>query len=1417
MPTTTPTPRRGRGGRPKQYQREAVQFVGGSESSSLQDTAGSFNTGGGVSTRTVSTGFNSVDGGSGALRQQQQGQFNYINRKTMQKQQSSSDPKDRVHTNPFHQTWSAREAIAKTKPTPTTAPLATRGRNKQHTPNFQLSALGSSTISTPPTLNWSKRHLNTPLNKMMKGNNSNWKETSDKVQVTIPKAQPFPPGRKAEWNRVFHTLHPIPEEQDTTQTHALNPTVIGPSKPTPEMYELAETLTSKAPTTIRLADITTTGSPVGISVATAIIMDVIKGHILPTGTITQYHNMAHFLMASSSEALLNYLRDEEKLAAFVHNRMLREDILPPFSEHTLHPGVTPGLAYDPEIITRVYHQVANRADYSNIIVPFVERFYPSETSKVRTAIQQGKLNDHLRDIVLTPGYFASYWYPEGGESGYDPPIWVDLHFQADNEQTLTQTRDSFDDGENPGILDGFTPLYHMGKAVTDIMNMTPQDQKKHALLTLPSILKQLVTTEVVADIMIKLAMIPDEDFPSYLQPEGFQRCVEQENMATGMEEKEEYRVRLRFRQDQTRRTMPPGTALKYWLGTVQTMMGEIDITMKIIPQPYDTEGTHILLNDTTPDVDILNRYTQSIKSGEGTFDVWCITSCPTWGRFQFPYEDTNAGTVYNAALSTQGIMISSEESYNADLTPCVALIGSDSRDRDDIIHAEYMDQLTSIGIEPTFQVIWCSLRNTQNRSAMFKCIATTEEHRDMVMDAFQKIRKSTRTKLYQATDTYDMHPIPGLQTIPNESEITEIIMNQRVREEEHTRVTLTGLNRCDPYTIRPLNSDGTQSEHTIAEMFLMGMDNHESHSPVVKVTTDRALSCCYLTARKEDAQELIDFAHCVAPDFAKWVGSEKDVRVLTPLAEKWVQKPPLKSLPVTTIDTPATVATSALTTTTKTFEMSVNDRLDNITTLLTSQGALIQQLLQQRSDRDGTQDSIVQAVKTTMTTAITTLQTDMATKHSDQSSAMELQLATLSSSITDTVKATFTSQQETAKLLYELIEQYDSTIETVNDCTMAYGNEIAMLRVVMDACTHRVNWLVEDIGSNTVSKPEPPTTDKLSAAGMDRIMDAVHDVYSEGQQRVDVGTAVADRSIELIQAQEKQQAGAAAESKKEGRQREQHAAQPPLATQGPTKTPQTPPIPVDQSPTTTKGGSGSGTTHEYGVEGHTVGKKGGTEIPDVPQPPTPHQSLNKAETQTEKALDRKPRRGNCSCCGRGSYALVECGTCGQDFHKLCTKLDAKSMIATCTRCREEYDREEESMEGAAVTQGLGGKKPPKESEQPLDSSDMEEESSSSSSENTTVSSFSQSPLRKRKTKSKLKTPTKYTKILKASTPVGTSITASPRTEMSSEDMNDKKPDTTIKRRPHKTTQSTLTRRPDTGTIQLTSSKTPRLRTHQTYN
>ena len=439
----------------------------------------------------------------------------YILKRTEQQQLASTNPKDRIHTNPFLQTGGAGAATTATA----TATPATRG---QYTPNFQLSSLAGDNNNTPSTLSWGKRELRTPLNKMAQGTSSNWTESPDKIQVKIPRSKPFPQEKIIEWRRKFNKLHPIPEENVGKR----NIRVMGPAKPTASMLDLAEKITSKPYTTLRLADITTPDSSEGVTVAVAILMEMIKGHMLPTGSEAQMHNLAHFLMATSTESLLYYLRDGDALGDFVHNRINRTDnILPPFDETKLHPYKTRSLVNDPELWGRMDERWT-KAEYMSVILPFIQRFYPTETAKVKAAIQSGELDIHLRDIIMVPGYFTSYWHAKGGKTTFAPPLWVDIHGEGEQlEQSGQIIGGSFDDDECPDMLDGFAPMNHMEMPLKDILKMTPADQKTQALSTLPRILKQLVSLESAADIMIKLAQTPEADFPKCLHPEGFQLCL----------------------------------------------------------------------------------------------------------------------------------------------------------------------------------------------------------------------------------------------------------------------------------------------------------------------------------------------------------------------------------------------------------------------------------------------------------------------------------------------------------------------------------------------------------------------------------------------------------------------------------------------------------------------------------------------------------------------------------------------------------------------------------------------------------------------------------------------------------------------------------------------------------------------------
>ena len=1264
----------------------------------------------------------------------------------------------------------------------TTTTTPTSESRGQYSPTFQLSTLAGDNSDTPlTTLSWGKREIRTPLNKMAQGKNSNWSETPDNIQVKIPRHQQFPKERIDEWRRKFSKLHPIPEEKVSKGSN----TVSGPIKPTKSMLDLAEQITSKPYTTLKTADIVTPDSSEGITVAVAILMEMIKGHILPTGSKTQMHNLAHFLMATSTESLLYYLRDGDALGEFVHNRINRTDnILPPFDETKLHPYKTRSLVNDQDLWRRT--EEWNRTDHACIILPFIQRFYPTETAAVRTAIQSGKLDTHLRDMIMVPGYFTSYWHAKGGDTTFAPPLWVDLHKETEQTNSVSLLGGSFDDDECPDMLDGFAPLNHMGKPAEDILRMTPANQKKQALTTLPNILKQLLSIESAANIMIKLAQTPETDFPTCLSPEGFQQCLQGAKQETEQPENtQEYRIRIRVRQERGRASSNIGEVARNWLLAVRDLVNRLKIPMRIISPPHAHAQQDIIVGNDIPDSEILGGYTVKMRQSaeKGTFDIWCVTPCATWGKHRFQYDATDAATAYYKTLETQGIMVADEESYPVELIPCVALVGSTNRDRNDLIKAEFGAQLERAGLDTTpFSVIWCSLRNAGNRSVMIKCIATTEEHKDAVVQMFQNIRTASITAFYPVTYLYAINIIPDSQDDKRMQEITEIIMSQRSREEDTIWVALIGLNNQDPFVFHPLEKDGRTSRYTLAEKILTGWEQDDdmeaSATPVRNITADDTLTRCYLLAFKEDAEELIRYAKRIAPLFAGWVGSTSEVRVLTGVAEKWVQKD-FKEPPTTVVSKQATSSTSALTTSTKTTDDKYNERFDQLTHLLEEHGQQLQQLQQILNTNTGEQaaatqqQDIVHTVTDTMKTAIDTIRDEIASHHSKQTTAITEQIEGLSISIKTKLSDAHTSQQETSELLMELVAHYNKSIENVNDSNLAYGNEIAMLRIMVDACTHRVNWLVEDIGSRMADKPPPPDQDRLSTQGMEAVLNAAHELYEEGGTRVDL--ALADRCIQAaydhIGTQGSHDEGTDSIGKSgEGRQREP-SPYPPLPTESPSKTPSTPTLPRSTGGTTNT--TTVDPTPRDGYKRRTVGTEGEATTKDAQH--TDDTQVNPGAEMTTYTLTAG--WGNCSCCTKTSEALQACNMCGQLFHEDCIDNDKTSDMRMCTQCTRDHQVVDP---------------------EPSDS-DMEE--STSSSERTEGSSYSRrSP--KRKTKSKLTKPQKYSKTAKLPTLSDRSTANQEEPLLTQPPSITTPPPLSETKTKKKSTQSTLTRRPDTGTIQI---------------
>jgi hypothetical protein len=108
---------------------------------------------------------------------------------------------------------------------------------------------------------------------------------------------------------------------------------------------------------------------------------------------------------------------------------------------------------------------------------------------------------------------------------------------------------------------------------------------------------------------------------------------------------------------------------------------------------------------------------------------------------------------------------------------------------------------------------------------MVKCVETTQEKLEMVSAAFRKVQTATVMEFYPTTQHFTQYYIPTSKAEENKRTMMTIVMSQQTYVEEMTRVALTGLSKRDPHTFRPLDINGKQSKHMIAEKIIFGLDN----------------------------------------------------------------------------------------------------------------------------------------------------------------------------------------------------------------------------------------------------------------------------------------------------------------------------------------------------------------------------------------------------------------------------------------------------------------------------------------------------------------------------------------------------------------------------------------------------------------
>lgn len=945
-----------------------------------------------------------------------------------------------------------------------------------------LSNLGGTSVQTP-TLNfkWQKSVLSTPLNKMPIGNSPNWSQSATEVSASInTNHTPFPRTTLDPLKTSIPTIQsltPIPENSlPAMATPHLNTMPTLPSRPTQTMIMLGQRIRRLPIETLSGEDILTSKSSTGTTVMVAILMEIIITEMLPAADAKTLHNLAHFLMTTAPDTLVLYYKRRQALQHFVDEWSNYPDLLPPFVESDLCPCKTPLAIKDLDLRAKRYSPSLRKREYSDIIMPFVSCFYPANAVRAKKIFQTSYAAKDMGPIARVPGEFRLQWDRHQRDCIFDPPQWVDL--RLDSIEDTPQLVDAVDAHHQPtgysgvvtddaqecvSFLDGFSPLQHLGESGAD--DNTPlEDLRRSALQLLPPILSQLTTTTETAEYVVALATTPPESLRSLLTVPGFRAWI---NKSRGLEtddQRQLIRIRIHIASG-THNWSSRGAVVQFWANISIPMLTELGFSFQIVKAPHDPDSQPADLSTS------LDAYTYPKTPQDDrvrTFDVWCVTSCPTWGSPQRSFPPGPQTQQYFDSLASYNISVERRESHPYGIFPCVALSGSDRRDPDLHIYNEYKSRLDLLFDDlPPFQVCWMSLPTSSQRSTMMKCIATSPNDHLVVSQAFQRLFQSTVTTLFPVTAGYQMHFLCTPFDATDAAVLTAV-SSQTTFLDTHTRVILTGLCNTNPFDLIAGPPDRDDSS-TLATHILSGTiqetTGEEIENPVVKITTDSSYNKYYLYASQEDAGRLIQYGKVLARNLQNWLSFTTPIRVDSSDARKYHI-----CMDTTTPGKHPPLDNDAPTHHTPSVNDSILSLVQDMHRMMQEYGRDIVTLkedIREIPRSTAPQDDVVSAVQSSITTATTAWRTTLISSNEECVRRITDTIDGFTGTIGDMCSEIGRSHTHTVHTLQDLLDRYDRTSVDTYDSILGYGNEVAMLRLMVEAIVDRINWLIRTHGQQS--------------------------------------------------------------------------------------------------------------------------------------------------------------------------------------------------------------------------------------------------------------------------------------------------------------------------------------------------------------
>jgi len=176
------------------------------------------------------------------------------------------------------------------------------------------------------------------------------------------------------------------------------------------------------------------------------------------------------------------------------------------------------------------------------------------------------------------------------------------------------------------------------------------------------------------------------------------------------------------------------------------------------------------------------------------------------------------------------------------------------------------------------------------------------------------------------------------------------------------------------------------------------------------------------------------------------------------------------------------------------------------------QGEEIKALKVQIQDHVGRSlsDGMVSAVQSSITNATTTWQEHLTASQNQLTTDIMSHLESLANVVRDLCRELGSEQQVTISDYSALVEQYNISTTNTNENSKAYGNELALMRLNLEACVDQLNWLITDLGLKAGPSTQPRRTPPEL---MDMVMDSAYENYFRGDDMAHAKTSPSGISI----------------------------------------------------------------------------------------------------------------------------------------------------------------------------------------------------------------------------------------------------------------------------------------------------------------